>query len=130
MNLRNVKKSETTEQILVIQWCKCNECQYPALKWIYHNPNGGKREHNEAAVLKQMGVKAGVPDLNLPIARGRYIGLWIEMKFGDNRTTKEQDKWIEAMKEQGHYVKVCYSAQEACQVIEKYLNLKGMEALV
>lgn len=125
MNLQNMKRSEKTEQILVFDWCRSNIGRYPVLEYIYHNPNGGTRNKAEAAVLKRMGVKAGISDIHLPVARGRYIGLWIEMKYGDGDTTKPQSLWIEQMKIQGHYTRVCWSAEEACRVIEEYINLRG-----
>ena len=55
---------------------------------------GGKRDAKTATILKRQGVKAGVPDLHLPVARGGYHGLYIELKVGDNTTTKKQKDWI------------------------------------
>ena len=47
MNLRYARRSEDTEQILVMQWAGINERRYPELKWLYHVPNGGgKAETN------------------------------------------------------------------------------------
>lgn len=57
MNLKYKPKGEDTEQILFMQWCKHHEDMYQQLRWIYHIPNGGRRDAKEAAVLKQMGVK-------------------------------------------------------------------------
>ena len=46
--------------------------RYPAAaKLIYHVPNGGHRHKLVASKLKEQGVKAGVPDLVLPMARGK-----------------------------------------------------------
>ncbi|MBC3486703.1 VRR-NUC domain-containing protein [Pseudomonas sp. SWRI50] len=57
------------------------QLRYPqAYKLIYHVPNGGHRIKAVAAKLKGQGVKAGVPDLVLPMARGGYFGLYIEFK--------------------------------------------------
>ena len=44
--------------------------KYPEAQLLFHVPNGGKRNAAEAAHLKRQGVKAGVPDLFLPVARG------------------------------------------------------------
>ena len=63
------KRSEATEQETVIQWCRWHEGKYPELKLIYHVPNGGSRNTLEAANLKRQGVKAGVPDLCLPVPK-------------------------------------------------------------
>lgn len=124
MNLRNAKRSEDTEQINVIQWASWNINRYPELKWLFHVPNGGgSRNKQEAVKLKQMGVKAGVSDLELPYPKGSYCGLFIEMKFGDNRQQKTQKEFLADMAAAGHFVVTCYSAEEAIRVIEEYLEL-------
>ena len=95
MNMRYAMRSEDTEQINVVSWANWNVNRYPELKWLHHVPNGGSRNKQEAVKLKQMGVKAGVSDLCLPYPKGLYCGLYIEMKFGDNRqqtTQKELSK--------------------------------------
>lgn len=129
MNLRYAKRSEDTEQISVIDWAKWREVQYPELRWLHHIPNGGSRNKQEAVKLKQMGVKAGVSDLCLPFPRGAYIGLYIEMKYGSNKPTKEQIEFISMMQEVGHLVLVCYSSEAAIEVIQQYLEFGKNEML-
>jgi len=53
------------------------------------------------------GVKRGVPDVFLPVARGGYHGLWIEMKYGKNKTTSNQKWWLNELKDQGYKTAVC-----------------------
>ena len=98
--LQNRKRSEATEQERVINWCGYNASEHPELKLIYHIPNGGSRNQLEAANLKRQGVKAGVPDLTLPVALKGYHGLYIEMKFGKNETTEKQKWWLEQLEKQ------------------------------
>lgn len=123
MNLRNAVRSEDTEQINVMEWARWNVNKYPELKWLHHIPNGGSRNKREAVKLKQMGVKAGVSDICLPYPKGIYCGLYIEMKFGNNRKTAEQKQFLQDMEEAGHFVATCYSAEDAVKVIEEYLTL-------
>lgn len=125
MNLKYAMRSEDTEQIAVIQWATYQMNVYPELKWLHHCPNGGSRNRNEAVKLKQMGVKAGVSDLCLPYPKGIYCGLYIEMKFGDNRQQASQKEFLKDMAEAGHFVATCYSAEEAIEVIKKYLSLNN-----
>lgn len=80
----NYSRTEADEQKAVIQWCILMEGRWPELEYIYHVPNGGSRNAREAANLKAQGVKPGVPDLELPVARGAYTGLHIELKHGKN----------------------------------------------
>lgn len=125
MNLKYAMRSEDTEQIAVIQWATYQMNVYPELKWLHHCPNGGSRNRNEAVKLKQMGVKAGVSDLCLPYPKGIYCGLYIEMKCGDNRQQATQKEFLKDMTEAGHFVATCYSAEEAIEVIKKYLSLNS-----
>ena len=122
MNLRNALRSEDTEQINVIAWADWNAIMYPELRWLHHIPNGGSRNKAEAANLKRQGVKAGVPDLFLPVARGGYHGLYIELKYGKNKTSKNQDKWLSALSKQGYCSMVCYGWVEAKKAICEYLK--------
>lgn len=123
MNRKYAMKSEGTEQEAIVSWCYYHEIQYPVLKWIYHCPNGGKRNTQEAAKLKRQGVKAGVPDLHLPVACGQYIGLYIELKYAKGTITPTQREWLKAMQEAGHYTCACYGYENAIKVIEEYVNL-------
>ena len=123
--LQNTKRSEATEQEQVINWCGWQQAQHPELKLIFHIPNGGSRNKAEAANLKRQGVKAGVPDLCLPVSKNGFHGLYIEMKYGRNKTTDQQKEWLEELTEQGYFTAVCYGAEEAKRVISKYLEFLG-----
>ena len=114
---------EAAEQIKLFRWAAWAVNQYPELDLLYHIPNGGSRNTIEAAHLKQQGVKAGVPDLCLPAPKGKYHGLYIEMKYGDNKPTKKQKEWIEKLTRQGYAVSVCWSYEAARAELEKYLKL-------
>lgn len=123
MNMRYAMRSEDTEQINVVSWANWNMNRYPELRWLFHVPNGGSRNKQEAVKFKQMGVKAGVSDLCLPYPKGSYCGLFVEMKFGNNRQQDTQKEFLADMAAAGHFVATCYSAEEAIKVIEEYLNL-------
>ncbi len=117
--------TESVEQINLFRWAILQECKCPELMLLHHIPNGGKRDKRTAARLKLEGVKAGVPDISLPVSRGKYHGLYIELKAGDNTTTDNQDKWISRLQKQGYQVNVCYGWEEAAEVITNYLNQKS-----
>ncbi len=115
---------ESQEQTFLFQWANLARCEHPELELLHHIPNGGKRNAREAAALKRQGVKAGVPDICLPVPRGKYHGLYIELKVGNNKTSAYQNEWIEKLKEQNYYVVVCYGWRVAQEVIESYLEEK------
>ena len=119
---KNLKEGEDTEQMSVMDWANVNLRQYPELELLHHIPNGGKRNVKEAARFKAMGVKSGVPDLCLPVPRGGYAGMYIEMKYGKNKPTNNQNNWITKLQQQGYCVTVCYSGKEAADIIEGYLK--------
>lgn len=116
------RRSEATEQEALITWCRIFENRYPELKMIYHIPNGGSRNRLEAANLKRQGVKAGVPDLCLPVPKDGYHGLYIEMKYGKNKTTGNQEEWLESLRQYGYKTEVCYGADEARETIKQYIG--------
>lgn len=123
MKLANMKRSEDTEQIRVMEWAARAECRYPELKWLHHIPNGGSRNSSEAVKLKRMGVKRGVSDIHLPFPHGRYHALYIEMKYGRNVTTQEQQEFLCDMRDADNLVAVCHDAQSAIDLIERYVTL-------
>ena len=76
---QNYTPHEDREQEAVIQWAFYEAGRLPGVDLIYAIPNGGSRNKIEAAHLKRQGVKAGVPDLFLPVARQGKHGLYIEI---------------------------------------------------
>ncbi len=117
-----MKSYEEAEQAAIFKWAEYEKRKYPELELLYHVPNGGKRDAKTAAILKRCGVKAGVPDLVLPVARCGYHGLYIELKVGKNRTSKNQDRWLENLNAQGYKAVVCYGFNETTNMILRYLE--------
>ncbi|NWA25492.1 VRR-NUC domain-containing protein [Pseudomonas gingeri] len=99
--------------------------RYPvAAKLIYHVPNGGHRHKLVAIKLKEQGVKAGVPDLVLPMARGGHFGLYIEFKARapyDAPVSPAQDAYLQALTDQGYLAIVCRGHVDAIEAIRAYL---------
>lgn len=119
-----MRSREAQEQAVVISWCKMQENKYPALKNIYAIPNGGYRNKIEAKNLKLQGVKSGVPDLHLAYPNSFYHGLYIEMKWGKNKPTQNQEAWINGLSVAGYKCEVCWSSKEAIAVIKDYLGIR------
>lgn len=115
---------EDNEQILLFKWARAQSGKYPELELLHHIPNGGKRDAREAARFKQMGVKAGVPDIFLPVPRGGYHGLYIEMKAPRGKLSDNQRQWLERLSELGYAACVCFGFEQARDDILKYLGGK------
>lgn len=124
MPLKNGQLSEAEEQALLMRWAE----YIPELKWLFAIPNGGSRHRLEAINLKRQGVKKGVSDLCLPLPRGGYNGLYIEMKVGRNKPSEEQKEFLRYVVSNGYCGVVCYGFDEAQKVITKYLKGEGLEA--
>lgn len=119
------KKTELSEQQAVMEWAEYQTGKYPELELLFHIPNEGKRTVVNGANLKKAGLKKGVPDLCLPVARGGYHHLYIEMKKDKrSKPSAEQIKWQIALNAEGNLAVVCYSADEAIYMLTQYLNFK------
>ena len=115
---------ESQIQTALFEWANLSAGKYPELKLMFHIPNGGRRDVVEAAHLKQQGVKAGVPDLCLPVARGQYHGLYLELKAEGGRHSESQKAWLDDLNKQGYKAVTAYGFDEAQTAIEDYLNEK------
>lgn len=80
----------------------------------FHPPNGGLRNKREAAKLKAMGVKPGVPDIVILDPQ-----IVIELKIGNNKPTPSQESWLKTFKALGWQAHVCRSLDEVVEILEK-----------
>lgn len=89
--------TESVEQQRLMQWARMESGKWPELALLYHVPNEGKRSRTAGARMKAEGLKKGVPDLCLPVARGGCHGLYIELKREKSgKATAAQIEWMEA----------------------------------
>lgn len=120
---RKTIRGEEIEQARVIKWSHKVEVRslMPALRWLHHSPNGGKRDALAGAQMKALGVKPGFPDLILPVGSGLAPGLVIEMKSDTGSTSTTQKEWLAHFEAQRWTVAVARSAQEARTILCSYL---------
>lgn len=112
---------EDNEQVAVVTYCAWNNIP------IFAVPNGGHRNAIEAAHLKRSGVKAGVPDLVIPLPNAEHHGLFVEMKYGKNKQTEKQKIWQRNLTALGYKAVVCYGYDAAVAVIEEYIKTTPTE---
>ncbi len=108
------------------------------LEWYHAIPNGGTRGDDaktraiRGGALKAEGVRSGVSDTFLPVRRGTYSGLYIEMKKPSEKPKREGSKggvsdeqaaFGAFVQSQGFGFAVCYSWEEAISILMEYLNL-------
>lgn len=115
-------RSEHDEQAALVRGVDLLRGLYPELDLLFAIPNGGNRSPATGARLKAEGVKAGVPDLFLPVGRGGFFGLFVEMKTAEGIVRPDQRAWIARLLEEGYSVKVCRSAGDAVDTIVGYME--------
>jgi len=115
---------EEDEQRSLFEWVNWMSGRIPELELLLHIPNGGKRNKLEAIRLKREGVRAGVPDLFLPVARGKYHGMFVELKAGKGKPTNPQKEWIRRLNEQGYHALVINGWEAAAKAIMEYLRME------
>lgn len=115
--------TEAQEQEALFEWVHLMASKYPGIDLLYHVPNEGKRSYQQGRMLKQEGLKPGFPDLCLPVARGRYHGLYIELKRLHGTTpTDLQEQWLRKLSAQGYAACWCQGWQSAARVLSVYMQ--------
>lgn len=114
--------NEHREQRALMNWARMARVHWPELALLHAIPNGGHRNGVAAAPIKAEGVRRGVPDLCLPVPRGTHHGLYIELKAGKGRPSREQSWWLAALRAQGYHAVLCRGWEAARTVIEDYLT--------
>lgn len=115
---------EGREQQMLVRWMELQHRAAYAVTW--HTPNGGARDKATAGKLKAQGVKAGVPDLQLAVARGGFFGLFIEFKAtppNDAAVSETQKTMLSRLQAEGYRAVVCRGINEAMAEINTYLAM-------
>lgn len=96
---------------------------HPEASRAYAIPNGGQRNVIVAAKLKAEGVRKGVLDVHLPLARGGSHGLYIEHKAGKNTLSEEQKEEADRLVVDGFTVAVVWDdPATSVTLTQQYLN--------
>ena len=75
----------------------------------------------EIKILKDEGMKPGIPDLFICHANNTHHGLFIELKaIRGGVLRKEQKEKIKRLRERGYRVEVCKGFKQAKKVIDEY----------
>ena len=116
--------TEAQHQANVFRWTKQPKIRskWPELALLFHVKNETAEGAGRVAADRIQGVKKGVPDLCLPVARGPYHGLWIEMKNERGRVSDAQQWWVSRLTEQNYMAAVCHGWEAAVKLLEWYLE--------
>lgn len=115
-------QTEHAQQVAVFAWAALHFMQYPELQMMFAIPNGGLRDKITAANLKAEGVRAYVPDICLPVPRGPWHGLFIELKKDGGRVDPGQLQYLHKLQALGYGAMVCVGYHQTVATLEHYLN--------
>ena len=115
--------SESILQEMVVRWLDQRNILYVA---SLMGVNLGARV---GAIRKRMGCRAGVPDLLILEARGKYHGMALELKVAGGKITGEQKAFKKELETRGYYAVIMPPKLEVGEVfawaikdIEYYLK--------
>jgi hypothetical protein len=118
---------EHEEQAAIFAWAKIEARRDARLELLHASQNGLRTTPAMARRAKACGMKAGVPDLCLPVpmpSKG-YHGLYLELKRTGGTpcdVRPEQSWWLTQLGLQGYCVTVAYGWEEAVGFIKHYLE--------
>jgi hypothetical protein len=119
-------KPEQIDHINTVNWFNH---YYPELEDDFHHfanerkiEKRGGAEFYEGKLLKRMGVKKGVADFFLALPLNGKAGLWIELKVGRNKPSKEQEAFLQRKALRGYEVACVWGTHAAREVIKAYLK--------
>ena len=137
------RMSEHDHQVALFERLAAVADDYPEVSLLFAIPNGaklpygrtkdGERFSRQGAILKAEGLKAGVPDMFLPVSRpfrlrapgARSItwhGLFIELKREKGKLQDSQREWLYFLRQQGYACVVAFGHAEAFEAIIAYLE--------
>lgn len=114
--------TEARHQQNLFTWARLARAEYPELALLYSIPNESKRSVSQGRRLRETGMRKGFPDLCLPVARGRFGALYIELKAERGRVRPEQKLWLAELEEAGNLAVVAWGWEHAREIILGYLH--------
>ena len=116
---KSVWASEWAFQKAVFDHAEALAHDHPEIELMYAVPNGQYRKGQRL----EAGVKAGVPDIALPVARHGYHSLYIELKILGNTRTPNQVQWAQMLTRENNFVTcITESLDDVLELLKWYLK--------
>ena len=113
-------KPESVEQIKLFTWIRT----IPELaSYCFSIANERTTTPQQGFILKRMGLMPGVSDIFIGVSRETFHGMFLELKAGTNKPTKQQLEFMERMASQNYYTCWRTGYEAARKAIEEYLAL-------
>lgn len=119
------EEQEQRQVFRYVQW------QYPDI--IFNADMGGVRVPiGLAKKMKSLGNCRAFPDINIPEPRGKYYGLYIELKRTNTKLKKKNGDWVndhvaeqadmlEKLRQRGYYAEFAIGFEHCKNIIDEYL---------
>jgi hypothetical protein len=118
---------EQIEHINTVNWFTY---EFPELADDFHHfANERSCSVMQGRLLKRMAVKKGVLDFFLAFPWNGKAGLWVEIKVGQNKPTKEQIEFAKRKMSRGYDAVFALGFEAAKQAIVKYLQGYSKESV-
>lgn len=103
--------------------------------YSYAIPNGqmlagnAKQRARLMNALKAQGLRTGASDLVIAVPRGRFHGLYLEMKRETKyRVSEDQEEFLDRMSDAGYRAAVAPGYNTAVQIVSEYMALGDFRA--
>lgn len=116
---RSIRRPEQAIHKAVVQHLRTRAVS--GLVW-WHTPNGGQRSKGEGAILKSMGVRAGVSDFIFVHANKIYA---LELKAEGGRATEAQMQFLADIDAAGAFTALPAGLDAAIATLESWGLLKA-----
>ena len=125
-----MNKSEESLQIAVSRYLKM---QYPNINFTSES-SGMRLTMGQAVKAKKMRSSRGLPDLMIFAVRGKYSGMFLELKKEGNspylkngelrasQHIQEQNEVLESLRNEGYYAEFAVGLEDAINQISNYLK--------
>ena len=119
--MRNLEEARLQRSVL--EWLRyaVSYKGRPLSEYVYHVPNN-RRTRVEGAILKGLGVKAGVADLVLPIRTKDYGGLYLELKVCQRTLSEAQAHYHLLLRDAGQQTATAWTLEDAIKITVTYLH--------
>ena len=117
------KFTELNIQRGIIRWARMEDMNRPELALLHSIPNGAHVSDRNRMSLVSSGLLSGIPDLFLPVPRGTFHGLYIEVKSPTGRVSKPQKYIMDLLTAQNFKCTIVRSFLDGIDAIETYLDI-------
>lgn len=117
--------SEANLQSNVVKYLKL---QYPHVRYCASLGGQYQRYPSQRNKAKATGYVRGFPDIGIYEAKGKYFGLFIEIKE-KGYPTKEQKQWIKDLNERGYLACCLKGFDSIVETIDIYLKHEDTKTL-